>query len=449
MAILLAVVSVSVRSQSSLQVGYAIIAADPGMSLPVGTALFSYTNASGVLISQAGVGAVQPALSGRIFVDESGTQTGIALANPSPQRATATLVLRDASGSEVARKDQRLEAGEHVAQYVRQLFPALASAFTGSLDFQSDTALAAITLRESRNGRGEPLYTTLPVVSAGAADSSPAIFPQVACGQGYRTQLILINTTGQTQRGKARFVASDGTDLSLSLGVVSASEFSYDIAPQGTYRAEFDKAGALGVGYAVVTPDAGSTTPSGTAVFRYLQGNSLITEAGVGAAAATSRARIFVDNAATYTGVAIANPAAQSASVTFSLLDRYGTVLDTTTRTLAAKNHTSLFAHQLFPGLSTSFTGLMEIRATPACDVVTLRQTDNTRGEQVLTTLPVADLTAPPAGSSMTFPHIANGEGFSTRLIFINTGASGAAAGTVTFYQSNGARMTTTLGGRS
>jgi sugar lactone lactonase YvrE len=449
LALLLAGTSFFVHSQTQLQVGYTVVTADPGTSLPVGVALFSYINAAGVLISQAGVGAVQPALSGRIFVDESGTQTGIALANPSPQRASATLVLRDSSGREVERKEQRLEAGEHTAQYVRQLFPILAAGFAGSLAFQSDTGLAAITLRESRNGRGEPLYTTLPVVAAGVSDSLPAVFSQVAAGQGYRTQLILLNTTAQTQRGKARFVSSDGTDLALSFGGVSASEFLYEIAAQGTYRAEFDKPGALGVGYAIVTPDVGNTTPSGTAVFRYMQGNSLITEAGVGAVAATSSARIFVDNAATYTGVAIANSGAQSAAVTFSLLDRYGTVLDTTTRTLPAKNHTALFAHQLFPGLNNSFTGLMEIRSTAACSVVTLRQTDNSRGEQVLTTLPVADMTAPPAASSMTFPHVASGDGFSTRLIFINGSASTSAAGALTFFQSNGTRMLTSLGGRS
>ena len=75
--------------QSQTQVGYTILAPDPAGNSPVGSALFSYTNSAGVLVSEAGVGAAQPLGSGRIFVDEVGTQTAIALAgavvsNPTP-----------------------------------------------------------------------------------------------------------------------------------------------------------------------------------------------------------------------------------------------------------------------------------------------------------------------------------------------------------------------------
>ena len=94
MAILLVSGVLFVRSQSQLQAGYAMVTADAGTSLPVGTALFSYTNASGVLVSQAGVGAVEPVTSGRIIVDEAGTQTGIAIVNPSLQRATVNQRIR-------------------------------------------------------------------------------------------------------------------------------------------------------------------------------------------------------------------------------------------------------------------------------------------------------------------------------------------------------------------
>ena len=59
-----------VYSQVGLQVGYAILTADQGSALPVGTALFSSTNAQGVLLWEAGVAAVEPISSGRIFVDQ-------------------------------------------------------------------------------------------------------------------------------------------------------------------------------------------------------------------------------------------------------------------------------------------------------------------------------------------------------------------------------------------
>src|SRR5262245_20024532 len=100
--------------QAQLQVGYALVAADGSSAVPVGTALFSYTNFDGVLVSQAGVGASEPISSGRIFVDEAGTQTGIALVNPGAQAASVSLVLRDASGRETERSTLTLRPGEHI-----------------------------------------------------------------------------------------------------------------------------------------------------------------------------------------------------------------------------------------------------------------------------------------------------------------------------------------------
>ena len=54
-------------AQSQLQTGYAVFTADTGSRIPVGSALFTYTNSSGVLVSQAGVGAVEGHSRGQNF----------------------------------------------------------------------------------------------------------------------------------------------------------------------------------------------------------------------------------------------------------------------------------------------------------------------------------------------------------------------------------------------
>src|SRR6185369_7573985 len=120
-----------------------------GASVPAAAALFTYTNSQGVLVSQAGVEASEPIASGRIFVDQNGTRTGLALVNPSTSGATITMIVRDASGAEFARGTQTLPAGQHVARFVDELFPNLPQGFTGSLTFTSDARLAAITLRQT------------------------------------------------------------------------------------------------------------------------------------------------------------------------------------------------------------------------------------------------------------------------------------------------------------
>src|SRR5687767_10194709 len=77
----------SVYPQSSLRVGYTILTADDGSTLPVASALFTYANSSGVLVSQTGIAAAEPISAGRLFVEQG---TAIALVNPSTRAASIT-----------------------------------------------------------------------------------------------------------------------------------------------------------------------------------------------------------------------------------------------------------------------------------------------------------------------------------------------------------------------
>jgi hypothetical protein len=343
--LLAAWVGLQLYSQSSSFVGYAVLTPEAGRPQPVGSALFTYSNASGVLVSQAGVGATSPITSGRIIVDEAGTKTAIALVNASATAAHATLILRDSGGIEVNRTTQTLAAKQHLALYVREIFPATATSFIGSLSFDSDQALAALTLREGRNGYGEPLYAALPVIDlAAAATSDSFTFPQIAVGEGFTTQLILINRGTQAARGQIQLTKSAGTPLLVRVSGTTVTSVAYDIAPQGMFKATLDGVSGVDVGYAVVTPSTGTLAPSGTAIFRFQNGAGLVSEAGVPAAPMTSAARIFVDQIGTRTGVAIANPGTQTANLTLTLLDRYGGALSTVTRTMPPRTHVPLFA---------------------------------------------------------------------------------------------------------
>ncbi len=436
--------------QAQIQVGYTLLTADAGTSVPVGTALFTVTNSQGVLVSQAGVGAAEPVLSGRIFVDETGPLTGIALVNPSQQDASVTLILRDSKGQEVGRTSQPLAAGKHIPTFVYQLFKNLPASFTGSLTFESNRKIAAIALRQNLNAAGEPLYTTLPVADpADMVGSQSLFFPQIAAGGGYATQLLLINTTSQILKGAISLTDSEGKPLPYLSNGISSSQISYSIDPQGTFRAELDRSGETKAGYALLVPDAGLPPPSGSSVFQFRKGKAIVTEAAVAATTLTSSARIFVDNVASFTGVALANPSAQSALVTFTLVDRYGSTLDSTTRTLPAKGHLAIFAHELFPSLPGTFTGLMEINSPVPVAPITLKLVINQQNDLILTTLPVADLTRPPTATSVVFPHIAIGGGFSTRLICINTDKAKTIFGSLAFFKSDSSAMTVPLGGKT
>ena len=77
-------------AQTTLQAGYTVVRLTEGTQMPVGTAVFSFTNPDGVLVTEAGVGAVEPIARGRIFVDEVGTRTGVDHRSPHLRARTRT-----------------------------------------------------------------------------------------------------------------------------------------------------------------------------------------------------------------------------------------------------------------------------------------------------------------------------------------------------------------------
>ena len=433
------------QAQSTLQVGYTLARLESGSGVPVGTAVFSYTNEDGVLVTEAGVSAVEPVVQGRIFVDEVGTQTGVALVNPDSSSQVVNLTLRDTAGVTVGEESLVLNPREHIARFVDELFDTTPG-FRGSLTYSSSTGLGAITLRQSKNGFGEPLFTTLPVADLDAApESDPVVFPHLAAGGGYRTQVVLINPTSTELSGQIRLVASDGTPLQVEWDGVPASEGTYQIAPNGVYLAELTSGDDVAVGFAELTPDVG-ISPSGSVIFQLWDGSNLVTEAGVGVTPETTAARISLDNVGRLTGLAIANPGTESAEVQLILQDRFGVEQERVTETLPGGQHLAQFAGEWFPTVNGGFTGIVEIQSTVPVVPITLQLTINSRGDLVLTTLPVSDSNRPSQASLAVFPQIVIGEGFATRLLFMN---QDAARVEVEFFTSDGMVLLVPLGGET
>jgi sugar lactone lactonase YvrE len=449
MRVILLLTLLGTPALAQIQDGYTELIPDAGSPLPAGTALFSYTNGSGILVSEAGVGASTLIQSGRIFVDEVGAKTGIALVNPSSQDAQVTLTLRDASGTSLDSGSLALPAHQHIARYLSDLFPNRPSNLTGSLTFDSNVGLAAITLRETRNAEDEPIYTTIPVLDLTATMSgSSVLFPHIAAGGGFTTQILLMNSGAQSLHGRVDFIDSNGQPLPLRLDTSNVSSLQYDIAPQGVYRAEVDGFDTVVSGYAVLTPNAGTAAPLGTIVFRLESGGNVVTEAGVAAGAATTASRIFVDYIGTQTGVALANPGDVPANITLNLLDRFGFPEASIQQALPARNHTAKFVHEMFP-ISDGFTGLLEIRSDKPVVSMALKLTINGRNELVLATLPSADLIHPETAAPIVFPHIVIGGGFATRLILINTSTTAASTGQIAFYKPDGSAFTVPMTGQT
>jgi spore coat protein CotH len=255
--------------------------------------------------------------------------------------------------------------------------------------------------------------------------------------------------------------ASNGTPVSATL----------QLAEGGAGTASTTGTGAtVEAGYATVSIDSGSV-PYGTAVFSVLQNNVIVSEVGVPASPPTTAARIFIDyrsgvsvmtgssaegtiNVAT--GIALANTGTSSAAITYALRGLDGATLATGHGTLGAGAHIARFIDQL-SDLAADFSlpahfdttvglGTLDITSDLPLSVVALRMTLNQRQEILYTTTPVADLTKSSSTASLYFPQLADGGGYVTTVILLNT-SSVTERGILKIYGDTGAPLEVTPSG--
>ncbi len=235
--------------------------------------------------------------------------------------------------------------------------------------------------------------------------------------------------------------------FSVSAHFFAAPSMSVQAGGAATYQTPGSETVAH-VGYAVAEVAPGGVTPYGTAVFSFKQNGVTVSEAGVPASPPTTRARIFVEYRNDVyalpgrseaglididTGIAVVNPGPVNADVTYTLRDSSGNAITTGHGVVAAGAHFACFIDQLnaraaapdfnlpadFP-IATQF-GSLEISSSQPLSILGLRGTVNQRSEFFMTTTPVADLRNPPSSGSLYFPQFADGGGYSTSLVLLNT----------------------------
>ena len=113
---------------------------------------------------------------------------------------------------------------------------------------------------------------------------------------------------------------------------------------------------------------------------------------------------------------------------------------------LARGAHIAKFLDQLAPDFvmlsSVIFDGLgsLEIAADQPVSVMALRLTINQRGDLLMTTTPIADLGRQMPAGTLSLPQIADGGGYQTTIILMNT-SNATESGTVRFYGNDGAPL--------
>jgi hypothetical protein len=194
---------------------------------------------------------------------------------------------------------------------------------------------------------------------------------------------------------------------------------------------------------------------SGLEFIGYRRANTLITEPAFSAAAPIRSGRIYAEmNAPVNTGVALANPNTQMASVSVVFSDASGAVFSTTSFTIPPNSQIAGFLHEAPFSSSSSTTQrtFTEVRTFTFSSNVPLaamavRTRINERGEFMMVALPVADISAT-APSTVSIPHFASGGVWGTEILLVNNGDA-SQSGTMRFLSPAGQSVSISLDGQT
>jgi hypothetical protein len=262
-------------------------------------------------------------------------------------------------------------------------------------------------------------------------DNKLVYFPQIIDGALYTTTILLANSSASPASGSINLIQSQGRALLALLNGQLTSSVRFTIPANGTLRLETELSSDLRAGWAQVIAD---TPLNGSVIFQARYGDQILSEAGVSAALPTRSFSMFAyQRGSTATGMALVNPGTQTATITFTLRNKNGDRLSSTTRSLAPYEHSALFTHELFDlvqGMD-EFEGSIDVASTSDLVAVTLRFNSQ---DIVFTTVPVVF----GSGSNrILFPQVADGANFSTTFVLINN-SDNEARGSLRLFQSDG-----------
>ena len=444
-------------NDETISVGYARIEPDDLNTTPSGVAIFGLRQ-GGVLISEAGVPASAPILSGRIYaeVNES-LNTGLAIANPNGQDAVISYYFSDETRDRFGENEMTIPAGGHISAFLTETPFNAVSPINGTFTFSSNVAVAAIALRGLTNARSEFLMTTLPVSPLTARTNEIVYFPHFADGEGWITEVILVNPTDDAMTGTVEFLGqgssiADAAPVNVTINSQTAATFSYSIPGRSSRRLQ--TAGTnipVRVSSVRARPTEGGMSPAGLSVISFKVGSTTTVEAGVPAAETGQAFRVYAETSGTdpsiQTGIALVNPADSSVSVLYELLELDGTSTGLTGAVSVAGNgQTAQFLDQIagLESLTTPFQGVLRVSTTAGTGiaVVGLRIRYNARGEFLITTTTPVDESAAEVSSQLYFPHLADGGGFTTQFILLGGTTGDAREGNLQFFGGTGESLT-------
>jgi len=220
--------------------------------------------------------------------------------------------------------------------------------FVRSVAFLAATLLAGLPLAAA-----SPDLVTAKVCVGGGGNAATEtsveiVFPHIADGGGFKTVLLLTNSSSSDTTAELSLFSNTGDPLRLTIDGLTASQFNVSIAAHGSIRLSTsgESASTL-VGWARVTASS-SADLNGNAIFQCFTGASLFCEASVPVSPPVRSIEFYADEEDGFiTGIALANPTNLKAEGTLTLWNAAGTEIGTHAISIPPLQHTSAFLYQL------------------------------------------------------------------------------------------------------
>jgi len=241
-----------------------------------------------------------------------------------------------------------------------------------------------------------------------------------------------------------RLYVSQGFAANIMVHDMARPTYEFDFPANGVQV--YQSAGAdpeqkTSYGYALAT----GANAGGAAVFTVMhtvfdpdsqrESRILVSETGVAVSPEMKTADLFVDSRAEVrTILTVTNPTAHSAQLRFVHRGTDGVTIGEAARDLRGSTSLTADIGELFDRTE---TGTVKVLSEKAFVLTAMRLTRNSRGEDIMTSIPVAHEPAGEEPLSFTVPRIEVGGGFSTQIVLQNP-TDQRIGGTINFFSSSG-----------
>jgi hypothetical protein len=467
-------VSTVTDGSGSFTAGFGQAQPDAGGSIPATFTLLD-ERIGGVLVNETGIPVSQsppfgsPLFGGRIYVAVSNTvTTGVAMV-ASVTTATVNFHLTDTNGATVSSGTLTIPPNQQVSKLLTEAPFNAGNSFQGTLTY-STTGAARLTvsaLRGHLNERNEFLWSSLPIADPQVEQPpvpATVVVPHFVDGQGWTTQIVLVNPTDSIINGVVQFfsqgsIGSSGTPVTVTANGQTASGFPYSIPAESSFTLATSGAEPSGtvLSGSVQVMALGGGIPSAFAIYSYKNSSGTTVSEAIGAGTVSPAFRMFVDETsptpafpAIQSGFAVANGLSFDVTATLNLTALDGSPIASTTIPIPANGQIAKMLHDVFPNIMYPFQGVLSIRSSAtnnpiAASALALRVRYNERGDPLMTTTTMTQENVTGFGTAPVIPQFLNGGGWTTQLILFSGSNGQATSGQLTFTKSNGSPFNVTL----